>query len=44
MGGSKVFLNYAASNPDAEIIFHASNMLYKIDLDATYLVYPEAQS
>ena len=38
------FLNYVASNQDAKIIFRASNMLYKIDSDAAYLVCPEAQS
>ena len=32
------FLNFAASNPNAEIIFRASDMLYKIDSDAAYLV------
>ena len=40
----KYFLNYAASNPDAEIIFCASEMLYKIDSNAVYLVCPEARS
>ena len=40
----KYFLNYAARNPNAEIIFRASDMLYKIDSDAAYLVYPQAQS
>ena len=40
----KYFLNYASSNPDAEIIFRASEMLYKIDSDAAYLVCPEARS
>ena len=38
------FLNYAASNQDAIIIFQASDMLYKIDSDAAYLVCPEARS
>ena len=37
-------LNYAASNPYAEIIFLASDMLYKIDSDAAYLLCPETQS
>ena len=38
-------LTYAASNPDAKIIFHASDMVYKIYLDDTaYLVCPEKQS
>ena len=40
----KYFLNYAASNPNAEIIFRTSDMLYKIDSDVAYLVSPEAQS
>ena len=40
----KYFLNYAASNQDAKIIFRASDMLYKIDSDAAYLVCPEARS
>ena len=30
------FLNYAASNPDTKIVFHVSNMWYKIDLDVAY--------
>lgn len=34
------FLNYAASNLNARIIFRASDMLYKIDSDAAYLVCP----
>ena len=41
---SNIFLNYAASNPNAEIIFCASDMLYKIDSDAAYLMCPEARS
>ena len=44
MEGVKYFLNYAASNPNAEIIFCASDMLYKIDSDAAYLECPEARS
>ena len=40
----KYFLNYAAINPTAEIIFRASDMFYKIDSDAAYLVCPEARS
>ena len=40
----KYFLNYAASNPNAEIIFCASDMLYKIDSNTAYLVCPEARS
>jgi hypothetical protein len=38
------FLNYAASNPDAEIIFRASDMILQIDSDAAYLVCPKARS
>ena len=40
----KYVLNYASSNPDAEIIFRASDMLYKIDSDAANLVCQEARS
>ena len=36
------FLEYAASNPNAKIIYRKSDMLYKIDLDAAYLVCPDA--
>ena len=38
------FLNYAASNPNAQIIYRKSDMLYKIDSDAAYLVCPDARS
>ena len=38
------FLNYAASNPDAKIIYRASDMLYKVDSDAAYLVCSDARS
>ena len=38
------FLNYAASNPNAEILYRASDMVLQIDSDAAYLVRPEARS
>jgi hypothetical protein len=38
------FLNYAASNPNGEIIYRGSDMILKIDSDAAYLVRPEARS
>ena len=38
------FLNYAASNPDAEILYRASDMILQTDSDAAYLVRPEARS
>ena len=34
------FLNYAASNPDGEIIYRASDMILQGDSDAAYLVSP----
>jgi hypothetical protein len=37
-------LNYAASNPDAEIRFHASNMLLYVESDASYHSVPKARS
>ena len=40
----KYFLNYAASNPNAEIIYRASDMILQLDSDEAYLVWPEAQS
>ena len=40
----KHFLNYAASNPDAEIIYRASDMILRLDSDAAYLVCPQARS
>ena len=38
------FLNYAASNPSAKIIYCKSDMLYKVDSDAVYLVCPDERS
>ena len=39
----KYSLNYAASNPEAEIIYRASDMIVQVDSDAAFLVCPEAQ-
>ena len=36
------FLNYAACNPDAEIIYRASGMILQVDSNAAYLVSPNA--
>jgi hypothetical protein len=44
LAAAKYFLNYAASNPDGEIIFRASDMILRIDSDAAYLVCPKARS
>ena len=38
------FLNYCATNPDAEIMYHASDMIIKCDSDAAYLVASHARS
>jgi hypothetical protein len=38
------FLNYCATNPDAELMYWASNMELKNDSDASYLVALEARS
>lgn len=38
------FLNYAASYPDAKVIYQASDMILIVDSDATYSVHPKAQS
>ena len=38
------FLDYAACNPEVEITFRASNILYKINSDTAHLVCPKAQS
>eukprot|EP00978_Attheya_sp_CCMP212_P010371 scaffold25103_cov42-Attheya_sp.AAC.1 len=37
------FLNYAASNPEATVRFHASDMCLKIHSDASYLSKPKAR-
>ena len=36
------FLNYAACNPNAEVIYRASDMILNVDSDAAYLVHPKA--
>ena len=38
------FLNYATSNPEAEIIYRTSDMILQLDSDASYLVCPEVRS
>ena len=38
------FLDYCATNPEATIIYRASDMQLQIDSDATYLVAPKARS
>ena len=38
------FLNYCATNPDAEIIYRASDMILSVDSDAAYLIAPQARS
>ena len=38
------FLDYAVSNPSAQIIYPKSDMLYKIDSDTAYLVCPDVRS
>jgi hypothetical protein len=38
------FLNYCASNPEAEIIYRRSDMILTIDSDAAYLVAAKARS
>ena len=40
----KHFLDYAATNPDAKIMYRASDMILQGDSDAAYLVVPEARS
>ena len=44
MDAVKHFLDYAACNPKAKIIYRASNMVIQSDSDAAYLVCPEARS
>ena len=38
------FLNYIASNPDATIIYRASDMILSCESDAAYLVAPKSRS
>ena len=40
----KYFLNYAACNPSASIIYRQSDMQLSVESDAAYLVCPEARS
>ena len=44
LAATRYFLNYAASNPNGQIIYRASDMILRIDSDAAYLVRPEARS
>ena len=43
MQAATYLLNYAASNPNTKIIYSKSDMLYKIDSDAAYVVCPDAR-
>ena len=38
------FLNYCATNPDASIVYYASDMIIQGDTDAAYLVASKASS
>jgi hypothetical protein len=38
------FLNYAATNPEATVRYHSSNMILNIHSDASYLSEPQARS
>mmetsp|Transcript_2562 Transcript_2562/g.5252 ORF Transcript_2562/g.5252 Transcript_2562/m.5252 type:complete len:157 (-) Transcript_2562:130-600(-) len=38
------FLNYAASNPNAEVLYRASDMILNVESNAAYLVHPKALS
>ena len=40
----QLFLNYCASNPEAEKLYKASDMILFVDSDAAYLVAPSARS
>jgi hypothetical protein len=44
MKATKYFLNYAACNPNAQIIYRQSEMVLQGDSDAAYLVCPQARS
>ena len=44
MKATKYFLNYAACNPNARIIYRESEMILQGDSDAAYLVCPQARS
>ena len=39
-----MLMDYAATQPDAVIWLHASDMCLHIDIDAAYLVQPKARS
>jgi hypothetical protein len=43
-GAVRHFLDYAHCNPNAELIFRASDMILQTDSDAAYLVMPNARS
>ena len=44
MDVATLLLNYAASNPDATVRWHASDMILHIHSDASYLSEPKARS
>ena len=44
MKAVQYFMDYAASNPDAVIIYQSSCMILQSNSDAAYLVAPEARS
>ena len=44
MKAVKMLLDYAATYPDVKVRFHASDMILHAELDAAYLVLPEAKS
>eukprot|EP00804_Cyclotella_cryptica_P000097 CCRYP_013741-RA/>CCRYP_013741-RA protein AED:0.45 eAED:0.45 QI:0/0/0/1/0/0/2/0/125 len=41
---AKQFLDYTATHPDAEIRYHASDMILNVHSDASYLSVPNARS
>ena len=44
LDATRYFLNYAACNPNAEILYRASDMILQTHSDTAYLVCPEARS
>ena len=40
----KLFMDYAASNPDAVVTYRASDMVLALHIDASYLTEPQARS
>lgn len=44
LAATKYFLNYAASNPNTEIIYRKSDMILQTHSDAAYLVAPHSRS